>query len=56
MLGFILVSQITPCKLYVTKFEANPSRIDQTTENITLLPTAYFNSVIRGDWKSLSQS
>ena len=42
MLGFILVSQITPCKLYATKFEANPSRIDQTTENITLLPIAVF--------------
>jgi len=56
MLGFILFSQITPCKLYVTKFEANPSRTDQTTENITLLRTAYFNSGILGEWKSLSQS
>jgi len=49
MLGFILVSQITPCKSYATKFEANPSRIDQTTENITLLRTAYFNLGILGD-------
>jgi len=28
MPGFILVSQIIPCKLYVTKPETNPSRID----------------------------
>ena len=56
MLGFILVSQVTPCKLYVTKFEANPSRIDQTPENITLLRTAYFNSGILGEWKSQTQS
>jgi len=56
MPGFILVSQITLCKLYVTKFEANLSRIDQTTENITMLRTAYFNSGILGDWKSLSHS
>jgi len=56
MLGFILVSQITPCKLYVTKFEANSSRIEQTTANITMLRTPSFNSGILGDWKSLSQS